>query len=298
MINSVSLRSHATTIRAVLPYLALFGAILILPLGTSFAKQLFPTVGAAGTAAYRVGFSALLLLLVWRPWRRAWTRADLITVSLYGAAIGFMNLFFYLSIKTIPLGVALAIEFLGPLGVALYHSRRLSHLVWVALAVVGLALLLPLHGGAKALDPIGMLYALIAAAFWAAYIVFGQRAAHLHPGDTVAIGMTAGTLMIAPIGIAGAGMAWFSPEFLMLGFVAAVLSSTIPYSLDIIALRGVPKQTFGVLVAFEPAIGAIAGAILLAEALSVTQWLAIACIVAAGIGSVVSANRSMRTQPA
>lgn len=291
-------RPHAAMLRGILPYAALFGAMLIIPVGTSFAKQLFPTVGAAGTAAYRVGFSAILLLLVWRPWRRVWRRDDVLTVGLYGAAIGLMNLFFYMAIKTVPLGIALAIEFLGPLGVALYHARRASQLIWVALAVIGLALLLPLHGGAKTLDPVGMGYALIAALFWAAYIVFGQRAAHLRAGDTVAVGMVAATLVIAPIGIASAGVVWFSPNLLLLGFIAAVLSSTIPYSLDMIALRGVPKQTFGVLVAIEPAIGAIAGVVLLAEALSITQWLAILLIVIAGIGSVVTANRGVQAKAA
>ena len=296
MINSALPRFSAAHWRAIFPYVALFGAMLIIPTGTSLAKKLFPTVGAAGTATYRVGFSALLLMLVWRPWRRDWSQADLITVGLYGTAIGLMNLFFYLSIKTIPLGIALAIEFLGPLSVALYYSRRASHLVWVGLALLGLVLLLPLSGGAKALDPMGVAFALIAAVFWALYIVFGQRAAHIRPGDTVAVGMVAATLVIAPVGIASAGAIMFNPSMLLLGFIAAVLSSTIPYSLDMIALRGVPKQTFGVLVAFEPAIGAIAGVILLSEALSVTQWLAIVCIIAAGVGSVVSASRGVQAK--
>jgi inner membrane transporter RhtA len=172
----------------VLPYVALVVGMLSLSIGTTFAKGLFPAVGAEGATAYRVGLAAILLLAVWRPWRLRFSRADLVGLALYGAAIGGLNLCFYLSLKTIPLGVAFAIEFAGPLSLALISSRKLIHFVWVGLAVLGLGLLLPLSGAGQALDPTGVALAAVAGVFWALYIVFGKRLSHIHPGPSVAMG--------------------------------------------------------------------------------------------------------------
>ncbi|MFY8143056.1 MAG: EamA family transporter, partial [Caulobacter sp.] len=184
-----------------LPYAALLAAIVTLCVGTSFAKTLFPLVGAQGVSAYRVGFSALILLAIWRPWRHRLSVADLRTVAMYGAVMGTMNLCFYMSIRTIPLGLAIAIEFMGPLVLAVAHSRRLIHFVWIALAVLGLGLLLPINPGAKPLDPVGVAYACAAAVMWALYIILGKRTAHLHAGRSVALGMTTAALIVAPIGV-------------------------------------------------------------------------------------------------
>lgn len=271
-----------------LPYAALLAAIVTLCVGTSFAKTLFPLVGAQGVSAYRVGFSALILLAIWRPWRHRLSVADLRTVAMYGAVMGTMNLCFYMSIRTIPLGLAIAIEFMGPLVLAVAHSRRLIHFVWIALAVLGLGLLLPINPGAKPLDPVGVAYACAAAVMWALYIILGKRTAHLHAGRSVALGMTTAALIVAPIGLVSAGATLFDPKIAALGLVVAVLSSAIPYSLEMIALRGIPKRSFGVLLSLEPAVGALAGLAILHERLVVTQWLAIAAIVAASVGTILT----------
>jgi inner membrane transporter RhtA len=271
-----------------LPYAALFGAIVTLCVGTSFAKTLFPLVGAQGVSAYRVGFSALILLAVWRPWKHPLSRADLTKVAMYGAVMGLMNLCFYMAIRTIPLGLAIAIEFVGPLAVAVASSRKLIHFVWIGLAVLGLGLLLPIDPGAARLDPVGVGFACVAAVMWALYIILGKRTGHLHAGRSVALGMSTAALIVAPIGIASAGVALFQPKLIALGLVVAVLSSAIPYSLEMIALRGIPKRSFGVMLSAEPAVGALAGLVILHERLVLTQWLAIAAIVAASVGTILT----------
>lgn len=278
---------------ALTPYLALGGAMLSLACGTSFAKQLFPHVGAAGTSAMRVGLAALILLAVFRPWRLRLTRDDVGRVLLFGLVLGAMNLTFYLSLRTVPLGLALAIEFMGPLSLALIHSRRLIHFVWIGCAALGLLLLLPLKQGAGALDPIGVGFALIAAVCWALYIVFGKRLSHIPSGPSVAMGMSVAALVILPFGAASAGSALLSPSILILGVVVAIASSALPYSLDMIAMRGMPKRTFGVLLSGEPAIGALAGLFFLHEHLSPTQWVAIAAIVAASAGAILTTRRDV-----
>jgi inner membrane transporter RhtA len=275
---------------ALIPYAALLGALVLFTLGTSFAKQLFVQVGAEGTALYRAGFSALMLVAVWRPWRRVWTRRELADMALYGASLGAMNLAFYKALATLPLGLAMAIEFLGPLSVALFHSRRLAHFGWIALAVAGLALLLPWPGSAQVLDPAGIGFALLAALFWALYIVFGQRGGHVHPGQAVAVGMTAAALVIAPFGLARAGLHLLDPRLMGLGLVAGLVSSALPFSLERVALAGIPRRTFGVAVAAEPAVGALAGMLMLGEVLDARQWLAIACVIGAGAGSVLGSG--------
>lgn len=274
--------------RHLLPYAALFGAIIVLCVGTSFAKSLFPLVGAQGTTAYRVGFSALILLGVWRPWRHPLSRADLARVAMYGAVMGLMNLCFYMAIRTVPLGLAIAIEFMGPLLVAVASSRRLVHFVWIGLAVLGLGLLLPIDPAAARLDPVGVGFACVAAVMWALYIILGKRTGHLHAGRSVALGMTTAALIVVPIGIASAGANLFHPKIVLLGLAVAVLSSAIPYSLEMIALRGIPKRSFGVVLSAEPAVGALAGLVILGERLAPAQWLAIAAIVAASVGAILT----------
>ncbi|WP_297512420.1 DMT family transporter [uncultured Caulobacter sp.] len=271
-----------------LPYAALLGAIVTLCVGASFAKSLFPAVGAQGTSAYRVGFSALILLTVWRPWRWPLSRADLAKVAAYGAVMGLMNLCFYMAIRTVPLGLAIAIEFTGPLAVAVSSSRKLIHFVWIGLAALGLALLLPINPGMARLDPVGVAFAGAAAVLWALYILLGKRTGHLHAGRTVALGMATAALIVAPIGVLSAGATLFQPRLLALGAAVAVLSSAIPYSLEMIALRGIPKRSFGVMLSLEPAVGALAGLVMLHERLVPTQILAIAAIVSASVGTILT----------
>lgn len=273
---------------ALLPYVCLLGAVLSFCAGTSLAKSLFPLVGAQGTSAYRAGFSALILCLVWRPWRAPMARGDLAAVAAYGAMMGAMNLCFYMALRTIPLGLAIAIEFTGPLGLALIHARRPIHFAWIALAAAGLGLLLPLGDVSLRLDPVGVAFAAAAAVFWALYIVTGQRTGHLHGGRSVAVGMAVAALVVAPFGVAAAGTALLSPAALGLGLVVAVVSSAIPFSLEMVALRGMPKRSFGVMLSLEPAAGALAGLLVLGEHLAPRQWLAIAFVIAASAGTALT----------
>ncbi len=280
--------ASSSGLRAALPYVCLLGAMVSVCAGTSFAKSLFPLVGAQGTSAYRVGFSALILAVVWRPWRTPLTRKDLAAVVTYGAVMGAMNLCFYMAIRTIPLGLAIAIEFTGPLSLSLFHARKPVHFLWIALAVAGLALLLPLGDASLTLDPVGVAFAAAAAVFWALYIVAGQRTGHLHGGRSVALGMATAALLIAPFGLASAGAALLNPTAIGLGLVVAVVSSAVPYSLEMVALRGISKRSFGVMLSLEPAIGALAGLLVLGEHLLARQWAAIALVIAASVGTVVT----------
>lgn len=274
-----------------LPLLAVLGSVTALGIGTSFAKQLFPQVGSLGTTALRVGFSALILVLLWRPWRWPLARGDAGSLLRYGVALGFMNLLFYMSLRTIPFGVAVAIEFTGPLGVALFYSRRPIDFVWVALAVVGLSLLLPLGTDAARLDPQGVMYALAAAVCWGAYIVFGKRVSHLHAGHSVALGLTVAALTVVPFGVWHAGAALLDPHILLFGLAVAAISSAVPISLEMVALKRLSPESFGIMTSLEPAVAALLGLWLLDEHLTVVQWLAIVCIMLAAGGSSGTTRR-------
>lgn len=277
------------------PALAVIGAVSALALGTSFAKSLFPLIGAQGTSALRVGLSALALLALWRPWRWPLARADAGVLLLYGLALGGMNVMFYMALRSIPFGVAVAIEFTGPLAVAMYYSRKRLDYLWIALVMLGLGLLLPLGPaagqGAQALDAAGCGWALGAAACWGAYIVFGKRAGHLHAGHSVSLGLLAAALVAVPVGVAHAGAALLEPKVLLLGLGVAVVSSTIPMSLEMYALKRLPRQTFGIMLSLEPVVAALAGMLVLGEMLTPTQWLAIGCVMAASVGSIASARK-------
>ena len=280
------------------PLLAILGSVTCLGLGTSWAKHsLFPLVGAQGTTAVRVGFSALLLLLFWRPWRWQLSRADLRTVALYGTALGLTNLCFYMALRTIPFGIAVAIEFSGPLAVALVASRRPLDFVWVALAVAGLGLLLPLGHDISNLDPAGVLFALAAAVCWASYILFGKRASHLHAGHSVSLGLTMAALVVVPVGVAHSGAALLAPVVLATGLGVALVSSAIPISLEMVALKRLTPQAFGIMSSMEPAVAAMLAFMLLDERLDGPQWLAIGMIMAASMGSSYMAQR-MKKPPA
>lgn len=294
---------HSSRFHRFFPLLAVFGSVTALGIGTSWAKHwLFPLVGAQGTTAVRVGLSAVLMLLLWRPWRWRLSRSDAIAIALYGAALGGMNLMFYMSLRTLPFGLAVAIEFAGPLAVAIGSSRRAVDFVWVALAMAGLGMLLPLGitGGAgvdaSALDPVGVLYALAAAACWALYIVFGKRAGHLHAGHTVSLGLLVAALVVVPVGIAHAGMALLSPTVLLIGVAVAAVSSAIPISLEMMALKRLSHAAFGTMISMEPAVAAVLAMALLGEHLSLPQWLAIGCIVAASMGSALTARPALASK--
>jgi inner membrane transporter RhtA len=259
--------------------------------GAALAKQLFPSIGAQGATACRLGLGAVILLLVRRPWRSWQPGRDWRALWGYGLAIGAMNLVFYMSLRTIPLGIAVALEFTGPLALALFGSRRLQDFVWIALVVAGLLLLLPLRGQVHALDPVGVLYALAAGVGWACYIVLGQRAGSAHGGDAVTWGTSIAALLAIPVGVAHAGSALFNPALLPFALGVAVLSSALPYSLEMIALTRLPTRSFGTLLSLEPAFAALAGVALLGERLSLLQWLAIAAIIVAAAGTALSVRK-------
>ena len=260
-------------------------------LGAALAKQLFPAIGAQGATACRLGLGALILLLVRRPWR-SWQRGrDLRALWGYGLSIGVMNLVFYLSLRTIPLGIAVALEFTGPLALALFGSRRLLDFIWIALVVAGLLLLLPLRGQAHALDPVGVLYALAAGVGWVCYIVLGQRAGSAHGGDAVTWGTSIAALLAIPVGVAHAGSALFDPVLLPFALGVALLSSALPYSLEMVSMTRLPARTFSTLLSLEPAVAALAGVTLLGERLSALQWLAIGAIIVASTGTALSVRR-------
>ncbi|MGH8158875.1 MAG: threonine/homoserine exporter RhtA [Rhodanobacter sp.] len=287
--SPVSPRSHYA------PLLFAIGMLLISMVsyqcGAALAKQLFPLIGAQGATACRLGLGALILLLVRRPWRSPRRGRDTRALWGYGLSIGAMNLVFYMSLRTIPLGIAVALEFTGPLALALFGSRRLLDFAWIALVVAGLVLLLPLRGKQQALDPVGVMYALAAGVGWALYIVLGQKAGATHGGDAVTWGTSIAALLAVPVGVVHAGSALFAPALLPLALGVAVLSSALPYSLEMMALTRLPTRTFGTLLSLEPAIAAMAGVALLDEHLSLLQWLAIAAIIVAAAGTALSVHR-------
>jgi inner membrane transporter RhtA len=225
---------------------------------------------------------------VWRPWHIRFTPRQLGIVVVYGVAMGLMNFFFYLALSYIPLGVTMALEFTGPLGVALCASRRARDFLWILLAALGLAALLPWTLGGAPLSVLGIAYALAAGACWALYILFGRSAGPAHGGQITSLGTAIGACVIVPIGLAHSGTQLFSPAILPIAIGVAVLSSALPYSLEMFALPRIPTRTFGVLMSLNPALGAVAGLVLLQESLSLLQWTAIACIVAASAGSAAT----------
>ena len=270
---------------------ALAASLVSQNLGAAIAKSLFPVVGVDGMAALRIVLSAALLLAFWRPWRAPVARRDVGNLVVYGAMLGGMNLCIYHAFGRIPIGIATAIETTGPLAVVLAASRRPLDVAWVLLALAGLALLLPLATD-RPLDPLGLLFAFGAALSWAMYIVFGKRVSTLASGQAVSLGMLVAALFALPIGIANAGAAMLAPTALLTGLGVALLSSAVPYSLEMAALRRLPRHVFGILVSATPAVGAACGAVVLGERLSGLQWLAIACIVGACAGGAATGSRA------
>lgn len=254
----------------------------------SIARGLFGVVGPQGAAALRVAFGAAVLAAVLRPWRAAPKRAAWRPLIVYGVSLGAMNTLFYFAIATIPLGVAVALEFSGPLAVATFSSRRPIDFLWIALAVGGLLLILRPDPGTAALAPIGIACALGAGVCWALYIVFGQKAGAEHGMQTTALGMLIAAAIVVPIGVAHAGAALLAPHVLMLGAAVGILGTALPYALEMFALTRLPARTFGTLMSLEPAVGALAGLALMRQTLGAGQWLAIAAVVAASIGAALT----------
>jgi inner membrane transporter RhtA len=274
---------------------ALLVAMMSFQAGASIAKQLIPLVGAPGTTALRIGISALLVALLQRPWRSVPPPAALRAIIPYGLALGTMNFVFYEALGRIPLGIAVGLEFTGPLALALVASRRRLDFVWLAFAVTGLLFLLPIAPSNDRVDPVGVLYALAAGVCWALYIVFGQRAGRAHGAAASTWGLLIAAIAIVPIGAADAGVSMLSTAVLPRGVAVALLSSALPYTLEMIALRALSTRTFGTLMSVEPALAAGAGFVVLHERLTGIQWLAIASVIVASVGTLGN-ERAVRDQ--
>ena len=264
------------------------GSILSVQAGAAVAFNLFDELGPAGTVLVRIAFAALVLMAVWRPRIRGRSREALRMVALFGFTFAAMNQSFYLGLDRVPLGIAVTLEFVGPLSVAIVGSRRPRDLLWVALAAGGILLLSP--GLGDELDLLGVGFCLLAGAFWAAYIVLTQRVGQAFAGGHgLALALAFGTILLLPGGIAQGGADLLSPELLAAGFAVAILSSALPYSLELEALRYLPRGTFGVLMSLEPAAAALVGFLALDQSLSASELLAVAMVVAASAGALHSA---------
>ncbi|ALX79269.1 threonine/homoserine exporter RhtA [Cronobacter malonaticus] len=274
-----------------LPVVVLLVAMASIQSGASLAKSLFPLVGAPGVTALRLALGTLILVIVFKPWRLRFTRSQRMPLLVYGLALGAMNYLFYLSIRTVPLGIAVALEFTGPLAVALFGSRRPVDFLWVALAVLGLWFLLPLGQDVTHVDLLGAACALGAGVCWAIYIIAGQKAGAEHGPATVAIGSLIAAIVFVPIGAAAAGEALWHWSVLPVGLGIAILSTALPYSLEMTALTRLPTRTFGTLMSMEPALAAFTGMIFLGETLTLVQWLALLSIIIASVGSTLTLRR-------
>lgn len=271
------------------PIPAVLGAIVSVQAGAALAKGLFPVLGAMGTCGLRVGFSAVILVAAFRPWRRRITSEQWRALVLYGLVLGLMNVVFYLALSRIPLGLAVTLEFVGPLGLAVAGSRRAVDVTWVVLAAAGIALITPWAGGG--VDPLGVLLALGAGACWAAYILLGGRVSRMVPGgDAVAIGMVVASFVAVPAAVATGGFLQLTPGLIAGGIGVALLSSAIPYTMEMVALKALPARTFGILMSLEPAMAAIAGWLFLHELLSPRQCVAVALVIAASTGSTLTSR--------
>ncbi|WP_296244826.1 threonine/homoserine exporter RhtA [uncultured Enterobacter sp.] len=276
-----------------MPVAVILIAMLSIQSGASLAKSLFPLVGAPGVTALRIALGTLILVVIFKPWRLRFKKEQRLPLLFYGLALGAMNYMFYLSIQTIPLGIAVALEFTGPLAVALISSRRPVDFIWVVLAVLGLWFLLPLGQSVAQIDLTGAALALGAGACWAVYILTGQRAGEEHGPATVALGSLIAAIIFVPLGMAQATESIWQWSILPVGLAVAILSTALPYSLEMIALTRLPTRIFGTLMSMEPALAAISGMVFLGETLTFTQTLALCSIIAASMGSTLT----MRPEP-
>ena len=271
------------------PTLLVIVAVSSVQFGAALAKTIFDEAGPAGTVFLRVLFAAIVLVAIWRPAARGRTRADWRLIAVFGVCLGGMNLAFYEALERIPLGITVTLEFVGPLGVAIAGSRRPLDLVWVVLAAAGILLLSDF--GSADLDGLGVALALLAGSFWAAYILLSVRMGRAFPGGSgLALAMVVATAMLAPFGVADAGSELLAPGVLAVGAGVAILSSAIPYTLEMEALRRMPAGVFGVMMSTEPAVAALAGFIVLDEGLATRELVAILLVVAASAGAARNAR--------
>lgn len=265
------------------PTIFVLFSIASMQVGAAFAKSLFSEVGPAGMVLMRVGFAAITLSFLCRPGWKFHTRHEIINLLSFGIILSLMNLSFYAAIERIPIGIAATLEFIGPLGLATLNLRKKLDALWIILASIGILLLAPIRG--DSLDIFGVFFALLAAFFWALYILLSAEIGRTFPGvDGLCWAMIIAAFILAPIGIYSAGSTLLNPKVLMLGFAVAMLSSMIPYTLELIALKSLPVHVFGILKSLEPMSGAVAGLLILGEVLTVQAILAIILISSAAAG--------------
>ncbi|AEN64034.1 TPA: threonine/homoserine exporter RhtA [Enterobacter soli] len=279
-----------------MPVAVILIAMLSIQSGASLAKSLFPLVGAPGVTALRIALGTAILVVIFKPWRLRFKKEQRLPLLFYGLSLGAMNYMFYLSIQTIPLGIAVALEFTGPLAVALFSSRRPVDFIWVVLAVLGLWFLLPLGQDVSQIDLTGAALALGAGACWAVYILTGQRAGEEHGPATVALGSLIAAIVFVPVGMAQATESIWQWSVMPIGLAVAILSTALPYSLEMIALTRLPTRIFGTLMSMEPALAAISGMVFLGETLTFTQTLALCSIIAASMGSTLTLRRESKVE--
>lgn len=257
--------------------------------GAAIAKGIFPVLGAASTSALRIVFSAIILLVFNRPNLKSLSNTQWKAVAGYGLTLGAMNLVFYMAIARIPLALGVALEFIGPLVLAMTGSKRVIDFLWVILAAAGIALIAPWSN--NGLDVIGVLLALLAGALWAGYIVLGGRISKIMDGGkAVSIGMIFASVVVLPVAIGNGLLTHFKPGMLLSGFLLALLSSAIPFTLEMSALRRIPAKTFSILMSLEPAVAALSGLVFLHEYLSLNEWIAVALIIIASAGATMKSK--------
>jgi inner membrane transporter RhtA len=269
------------------PFPAVFLAIISVQAGAALAKSLFPALGAAGTSTLRIGISALILFAFNRPNLKELSAAQWKAIIPYGLCLGAMNGVFYMALSRIPLGLAVALEFVGPLLLSVITSKSRLDYLWVLLALAGIAFITPWNG--QGIDLYGAAMALLAGGFWAGYIVLGQRtSALIDGGKAVTVGMIFATLLILPFGIADGKLGDFTAAMIPSALALGLLCSAIPFSLEINALKHISAKTFSILMSLDPAVAAVCGLIFLKEHLSVPEWLAIALVITASLGSALT----------
>lgn len=275
--------------------LLLLIAMISIQSSGSLAKILFQQFPILTVSSLRLLLGSIILAVIFKIWQINFKQVRWKAIVSYGIALAGMNALFYLSIDRLPLGIAVSFEFIGPLSVALYYARQKFDFVWVGLAIVGLVLLFPFDQASQSLDPLGITFALGAGAFWAIYIVAGQKPSGVSGNHTVCLGMFVGMLCLLPIALfTGMPASVFEPSNLIYFIALAVLASALPFSLEMIALRNLSALSFGTLMSVEPAIAALSGFVFLGEQLLWTQWLALTVIIAASIGCTVTTQKAKK----
>lgn len=279
-----------------LPIAAVVAAMAAFQVSAAFAKSLFPVMGAQGAAALRLTLGGLMLLVISRPWRNWPKGGPWLAVAGLGVSVAGAVFLFYSAISRLPLGVAIALQFLGPLSVALFGSRRPRDVIWAAMAAAGVWALVGRSAGGS-LDMLGVGYALGAAVGWAGYILCGKAAGTAFGHRAAPLSVAIAAVIVLPLGAAHAGAAMLTPALLPLALVVALFSTVIPFSLELYAMARIPARTFAVFTSLEPAFGALSGFVLLHERLALSQVAGIAAVISAAAGAAWSGAQAVTLPP-